>query len=138
MSDTKSTQKEISEKLILNGERVSMADLKRFWVERPDPDFDPKHNEDVIANSIKKAEAHRLAMQKLQREGLAERANALATYVKARTSGKTHKTAESYFGRKELARLAGKKVMQILQDRKANGQPLWKVVNTTGDVTGYK
>ena len=135
---SKVTDKDIRDTLILNGERVSTADMKQFWQERPDPDFSPERNKAVIASSIRKAEKHRAEMQRLQAEGLAERTNALATYVKARVDGRTHKTADDYFGRKEMARLAGKKVMQILKERKANGQPLWEVISTQNDFTGYK
>jgi hypothetical protein len=123
----KSTDKELADTLILNGERVSMADMKRFWKERPDPDFDPKHNEDVIKRSIARAEKHRRDMQKLQREGLAERTNALASYIKYLDRGGS-KDVEGYFGKRQLAELQGKKVMTILQKRMANGKPLWKTV----------
>lgn len=126
----KSTDKELTDTLILNGEKVGVADMKRFWRERPDPDFNARHNEEVIERSIQRAIKFREQQAKLQQEGLAERVDALSTYVKARASGKTHKTAEEYFGKKTLAHLQGKKVMQILQERKANGLPLWRVINT--------
>lgn len=124
-----STDKEIADTLILNGERVSMADMKRFWKERPDPDFSVKHNEEVVARSIARAEALRKQKIKEKMEGLGERANALASYIKYLDHG-GGKSADNYFGKKTLAELQGKKVMTILQKRMADGQPLWKVVNT--------
>lgn len=128
----------ITEILIQNGERVSTEDMTRFWKERPDPDFSPEHNDAVIASSIARAEKHRADMKKLQIEGLRERTSALASYIKHLDhTGKTP-TAEDYFGRKELARLQGKKVMQILKERKANGQPLWEIVSTQDKLQGYK
>jgi hypothetical protein len=66
-------------------------------------------------------------MQKLQREGLAERTNALASYIKYLDRGGS-KDVEGYFGKRQLAELQGKKVMTILQKRMANGKPLWKTV----------
>ena len=127
----------VTETLILNGERVAKDDMVRFWRERPDPDFSEERNKAVIARSIARAEAHRKAMRKLQMDGLAERTDALATYVKARVGGKTHKTAEQYFGRKEIARLQGKKVIQMLQKAKETGQPYWRVISNH-EVRGYK
>lgn len=132
-----STDKEIRDTLILNGERVSSADMKRFWAERPDPDFDPKRNEDVIKRSIARAEELRRQKIKAKMEGIGDRANALASYIKYLDKG-GGKKAEDYFGRKEMARLQGKKVIQILKERKANGQPLWEVKDTQGKLNGYK
>lgn len=118
-----------TETLILNGERVGMEDMKRFWKDRPDPDFSAKRNEEVIKRSIARAEANRKKRHALQMEGLQERTSALASYIKYLDKG-GGKSAEKYFGRKNLAELQAKKVMQILQERKANGQALWKVINT--------
>ena len=111
--------------------------MKRFWQERPDPDFDPKRNEAVIANSIKRAEELRKQKIKAKMEGLGERASALASYIKYLDHG-GGKSAEGYFGRKTMAELAGKKVMQILKERRANGQPLWEVKSTQDKLNGYK
>lgn len=118
-----------TEMLIINGERVSTEDMKRFWKDRPDPDFDAKHNEEVVARSIKHAEEHRAAMLKAQNEGLGDRVNALSSFIKYKVNGGS-KDADGYFGRREMARLQGKKVMTILQERKANGQPLWRTIST--------
>jgi hypothetical protein len=137
MGQVKSTDKEIRDTLILNGERVSTADMKRFWQERPDPDFDPKRNEDIIKRSIARAEELRKQKIKAKMEGLRERTSALASYVKYLDHG-GGKTAEGYFGRKTMAELAGKKVMQILKERKANGQALWEVKSTQDKLNGYK
>lgn len=112
-----------------DGVLVSVEDMKRYWSSQPDPNFSKEKNERVIANSIKKAEEHRKKMNQLQKEGLGERVNALASYIKYLDHGGM-KTAEGYFGRKELAKLQARKVTQILLERKANGQPLWKVINT--------
>jgi len=125
----KSTDKELTETLILNGERVSVADMKRFWQERPAPDFSAERNAKVIASSIARAEAHRLQMRKEQHEGLRERASALTSYIKYLDHGGVQ-TADKYFGRKELARLQGAKTIQRLQKAQATGQPYWQVIST--------
>lgn len=126
----------LTETLILNGERVGTEDMKRFWRERPDPDFSEERNKAVIARSIARAEKHRADMQKLQKEGIRERASALASYIK-HIDAKGSKTAEAYFGRKELTRLQGKKVIQTLQKAKEDGKPYWKVISNH-EVNGYK
>ncbi len=125
-----------TEFLILNGERVASEDMKRFWAERPDPDFSPEHNAEVIRRSIERAEKHRLEMRKMQMEGIRERASALASYIKYQDRG-GNKSAENYFGRKEMTRLQGKKVIQMLQRAKETGQPYWKVISNH-KVQGYK
>lgn len=119
----------VTETLILNGERVGTEDMKRFWRERPDPDFDINRHNQIVANTIKKAEARRQSVRKAQNEGLKDRANALASYIKYLDRG-GRKKVEDYFGKRELGRLQAKKTMTVLQERKANGLPLWKVINT--------
>ena len=119
----------VTETLILNGERVGTEDMKRFWRERPDPDFDINRHNKIVANTIKKAEARRQSVRKAQNEGLKDRANALASYIKYLDRG-GRKKVEDYFGKRELGRLQAKKTMTVLQERKANGLPLWKVINT--------
>ena len=119
----------VTETLILNGERVGTEDMKRFWRERPDPDFDINRHNKIVANTIKKAEARRQSVRKAQNEGLKDRANALASYIKYLDRGGSKKV-EDYFGKRELGRLQAKKTMTVLQERKANGLPLWKVINT--------
>lgn len=126
----------VKETLILNGERVAKDDMVRFWKDRPDPDFSPKHNKDVIARSIARAEKHRAEMRKQQKEGIRERASALTSYIK-HLDQKGSTTAEKYFGRKELARLQGKKVIQQLQKAKADGKPYWNIISNH-EVKGYK
>jgi len=123
-----SSDREIADTLILNGERVSAADMTRFWRERPDPDFNAKRNEEVIERSINRAIELRKKQILGKHEGLRERAVALASFIKYLDRGGS-KSVDGYFGRKELARLQGKKVMQILKERKANGQQLWEVIN---------
>lgn len=134
--EVKSSEKEITDMLIQNGEMVSVADMKRFYRERPDPGFNEKRNEEVIARSIRRAEELRRQKIKAKQEGIRERASALASYIKHLEKGSS-KTAEQYFGKKMMAELAGKKVMQILKERKANGLPLWEV-KSNHDLGGYK
>lgn len=119
----------IRDTLILNGERVASEDMKRFWKDRPDPDFSVKRNEEVIKRSIARAEAHRKAAIKAKQEGLGERVNAITSYIKYLDKGGSKK-AEDYFGRKTLAELQAKKTITLLQEAKASGKKLWKVINT--------
>lgn len=118
----------VAETLILNGERIGVDDMVRFWKEKPDPDFSPEHNDDVVKRSIARAEKHRAEMRKLQGEGLAERADALTSFIMYQKHGGV-KNADNYFGRKEMARLQGKKVIQMLQHAKETGKPYWNIVS---------
>lgn len=119
----------VTETLILNGERVASEDMKRFWKERPDEGFDLERHNRIVASTIAKAEKRYAEAKKNKREGLHERAAALASYVKYLDKGGS-KSVEDYFGKRELGRLQAAKTMTVLQERKANGLPLWKTINT--------
>lgn len=119
----------VTETLILNGERVGTEDMKRFWKDKPDPDFSEERNNAIVARTIAKAEARRKAAIKAKKEGLGERVNALSSYIKYLDKGGS-KDVEGYFGRKTLADLQAKKTITMLQEAKANGDKLWKVINT--------
>lgn len=123
--------------LIVNGVKVSEADMVRFWKEQPDTDFSVARNEAVIANSIKRAEELRAKKIKEKHLGLQERASALASYIKYLDKGGS-KTAEDYFGRKIMAELRGKQVMQMLKGRTEAGLPIWEVGSTQEKLGGYR
>jgi hypothetical protein len=93
----------------------------------PDPDFDADRNRRIIARTIKKAEANRRRKQREHDEGVKERTDALATYIESLKQGKTQKGVEEYFGRKELARLRGKEIVERIQDK-------LKVVGKGGEI----
>lgn len=64
----------------------------------PDPDFDPEHNKKVIQETIRKAELMKERKRREFREGLGERAQAVASYIQALKDGRTNATFQEYVG----------------------------------------
>lgn len=97
---------------------ISFLDEK-FLYEKPegDADFNPEHNAQVIADSIKKTDANYRAKKREQNDAISERASAAATYLKSLdTGGKTSNLAD-YFGKRELARLRGEEIKSRIEDQ---------------------
>lgn len=92
--------------------QIDLRDL-RFFSEKGDPDFSPDHNKYVIDRSIEKYEAMRRAKQKEFDDQLGERVHAAASYLRHLNSKGT--PIEKYFGKRTLAELQGKKILQTLQ-----------------------
>ena len=81
-----------------------------------DPEMVRRHNEAVVNKTIKEYEAIRKRKHKEYVEQVAERADAVATYLKSRVAeGST--PIEKYFGKRMMAHLAGQKIMAKLQHR---------------------
>ena len=94
--------------------RISPADWGVVPVD-PDPGFDPEHNRRVIAETIRKSE--RARRMKNQEFGLKidERAEAIAKYLKDIETNGASSSILKYFGRRELARLRGEEIRDILK-----------------------
>lgn len=112
-----------------NGVKVSVNDMEKWWREHPDPEFSEAHNKAVIARSIARAEAIRKKRKKEFNEEIDERVAATASYLRYLDRGKSG-TPEQYFGKRELAHLRGERVKAELMQAKANGQKLWRLVDT--------
>jgi hypothetical protein len=70
----------------------------------PDPDFNPERNKAVIAATIRKNEAIRRRRQKDYNDQLAERADAVASFLKAKDMN-SGMTIEKYFSEQDLSHL---------------------------------
>lgn len=112
-----------------NGVKVSVNDMEKYWRERPDPGFSEAHNKAVIARSIARAEAIKKRRKKDFYNEIDERVAATASYLRYLDKGKSG-TAEQYFGKRQLAELRGERVKAELMQAKANGQKLWRLVDT--------
>ena len=93
---------------------IAPQDLKYVKVD-PSPDFDPEHNKQVIEKTIKDndklvRERNNEALEKVK-----ERNNALAIYLRSLNMGGKSTDRERFFGRKYLAYLRGKEVMEQLK-----------------------
>jgi hypothetical protein len=91
-------------------------DDKKFYVAGGDPNFNGDHNKRVIAEVMRKHEETRQRKIKEFNEELAERADAAEMYLLHVSNKGT--PIEKYFGRRELAHLQGKKIIQKLVEIK--------------------
>lgn len=101
-----------------------IKDNKEYFNRHPDADFSPAKNKKVIADTIANYEANRAKRKKNFAEKLEERSDAVASYFQHLNQGKGT-PLEKYFGRKELARLQGKKIYEKL----TNGRIQFEEVN---------
>lgn len=110
--------------------KVDKKDWK-YMTANADPTFSPERNKRIIDKTIKNYEAMLLKKERMFTEGLAERTDAAAYYVKHLQKGKST-PAEKYFGRRTLAYLRGKFLLDRLKDQltviKGN-----KVLRTSGN-----
>ena len=93
---------------------IAPQDLKYVSVD-PSLEFDPEHNKQVIEKTIKDneklvRERNREALEKIK-----ERNNALAIYLRSLNMGGKATDREKFFGRKYLAYLRGKEVLDQLK-----------------------
>ena len=93
---------------------IQSQDLKYVNVD-PDPEFDPIHNMAVIEKTIKDNEK---LVEKRNNESLErtkERTNALAIYLRSINQGGKTTDYQKFFGKKYLAYLRGKEIMEQLK-----------------------
>ena len=86
----------------------------------PDPDFDPVKNQKVIDDVIRKNEQNFKRKEKERKKALSERTSAIASFVKHAQNKDSKITPDDYFGRKYLAELRGKQIIDILKNAKKN------------------
>ena len=85
---------------------IQPQDLKYVQVD-PDPEFDPKHNQAVIEKTIKDNEKLVKARNSGALEGVKERNNAVAIYLRSLNQGGKSTDYQKFFGKKYLAYLRG-------------------------------
>lgn len=93
---------------------IAPQDLKYVSVD-PDLNFDPEHNKAVIEKTIKDNERLVKARNKETLEKVKERNNALAIYLRSLNQGGKATNHEKFFGKKYLAYLRGKEIMEQLK-----------------------
>ena len=91
-------------------------DYHKWYQDTPDEGFSPERNKAVIRDSIAKSQLFRERRNKDYVESIRERADAVASYLKAVAMG-MEKGVDQYFGRKELARLRGKQIVEEVKGR---------------------
>lgn len=95
---------------------IAPQDLKYVSVD-PSPNFDPAHNMEVIENSIKENEELVRERNRIAEEGVKERINATAIYLRSISQGGKSTDREKFFGKKYLAYLRGKEVMEQVREQ---------------------
>lgn len=94
---------------------ISQQDYQRFFKEEGDVGFSPDRNRRIIEDTIKKHDAMRAKRMKEFDEALQERTDAAMWYLKHVDQHGT--PIEKYFGRKELSRLQGNRILEQIQGR---------------------
>ena len=93
---------------------VQPQDLKYVRVD-PDPEFDPIHNQAIIEKTIKDNQELVKSRNNTALEGAKERNNALAIYLRSLNQGGKATNYEKFFGKKYLAYLRGKEIMEKIK-----------------------
>lgn len=93
---------------------IAPQDLKFVSVD-PDPNFDPVHNLAVIEKTI--ADNEKLVRERTNEalEKSKERTNAVAIYLRSLNQGGKATSHEKFFGKKYLAYLRGKEIMDKIK-----------------------
>lgn len=94
----------------------------------PDPDFDPKRNQEVIDFTIKRSEELWREKQRKFNEGIKERSEAISTYAEAVKMGRTNSNYKNFFGKEYLYHLKGQKLVDELKKKYLLGEKLTKKV----------
>ena len=93
---------------------IQPQDLK-FVSADPDPNFDPIHNAAVIEKTIRDNEKLVRERNNDALERTKERTNALAIYLRSINQGGKTTDYQKFFGKKYLAYLRGKEIMEQLK-----------------------
>ena len=93
---------------------VQKADYEKFYVLDPEPDFSPEHNKRVIENSIKRYDQKRKQAMDTFREGVGERSDMVASYLKSGAVD-SNKPIDKYLGKTIMARLHGEEILDRLK-----------------------
>src|SRR3990167_9236330 len=95
---------------------ISPQDLKYVSVD-PSLDFDPLHNIAVIEKTIKDNEKLVKGRNRESEEGVKERINATAIYLRSINQGGKSTNKDKFFGKRYLAYLRGKEVMDNIKQQ---------------------
>lgn len=81
----------------------------------PSPNFSEKRNKRIIAETIEDNEKLRKKREKEYGSKIRERSEAMARYLDDVVKGKTSSDVDKYFGNKELAKLRGEEIRDIIK-----------------------
>ena len=97
--------------------------------------FSPQRNQSIVEDCIRQTDIMRRKKVKAFQEGLAERSDAIATYM---VSPKVGKPADKYFGRKAMAYLRGDTIRQRIMGEliQRNTNELYRNLNAKAQKKG--
>lgn len=101
--------------------KISKADVLRYG--QGDPDFSEARNRAIIKRTIEKTNANYKKKQKMIDEGLAERADVLASYMRHQLN-KKEMSIEEYAGWEQMRRFVGEERLLRLQQLARSRQKL--------------
>lgn len=94
---------------------------KKYFIEGGEQGFNPEQNKWVIEDSIRRYELMRKRKMKDFRDGISERAEAVASYLTSSKGAVYKGFSESgltkYFGKRKLADLQGKNIIERLSSK---------------------
>lgn len=93
---------------------VLKKDYEKFYVLDPEANFSPDHNKRVIENSIKRYELKRQQEMDTFRQGIGERSDMVATYLKS-NAAQSNKPIDKYLGKTIMAQLRGEQIIDRLK-----------------------
>lgn len=93
-----------------------LLDYRKWYLDTPEEGFSPERNKQVIEKTIKKSELIRQRRNKDYIEQIRERSDAVVTFLRAVDRGR-EPNIDRYFGRTELARLRGQRIVEEIQGR---------------------
>lgn len=102
---------------VSNQDRESIL-MREIFMVNEDPDFNPERNKEIIERTIAKTKKIREQNKAEYEKQLEERTESVREYLKHLDSGGS-KTLEEYFGRRHLAYLQARKVIQQLRPDKS-------------------
>jgi len=99
--------------------KINQIDWGKVPVD-PDPNFSAERNQRIIKETIEENERLRKRRQREFGSKVKEKSNAIARYMKDLVNSKTSSNVEKYFGKKELARLRGEEIRNIIRAKLSN------------------
>ncbi len=106
---------------------------QKFVVATPDAGFDPRKNKMVIDECIREYEAMRKKKLQQSQEGIGERSDAVATYIKSNLASSKDTPVQRYFGRRWLAYLRGDQIKDELMKNMTIFGKSGKLIKKSGD-----
>lgn len=88
---------------------------KKFYITKPDKNFNPDRNRKIVEETIKKYEKMRLQKHHDYIDRIRERSDAVASYFRSRMAD-SNNPIDKYLGRKNLAYLQGRKILQRIKN----------------------